>query len=103
MGSQRDSRRAGAATATGSAGAVLFFAAGVGPASADSRATAGNASECKLGSLICGILGGGGTGTPTAPPSSGGGHSSMPKPAPKPTVRPKPGAEPTPARPHHSG
>ncbi|MFL6053454.1 MAG: hypothetical protein ACJ72W_11130 [Actinoallomurus sp.] len=88
MGSRRDWRRVGAASATVSAGAVVFFAVGAGPASADSRATVRTAGECKLGTLLCSVLGGG-TGTPTNPPKSGG-SGSKPKPQPKPKVKTRP-------------
>ncbi|MCO6007811.1 hypothetical protein NE236_22795 [Actinoallomurus purpureus] len=81
MGSRRDWRRVGAASATVSAGAVMFFAAGAGPASAESRATVRTAGECKLGPLLCSVLGGG-TGKPANPPKSGGSGSTKPKPKP---------------------
>jgi hypothetical protein len=81
----------GAASATVSAGAVVFFAAGAGPASADSRATVRTAGECKLGTLLCSVLGGG-TGTPTNPPKSGGSGSTKPKPQPKPKAKPRSGS-----------
>jgi hypothetical protein len=55
--------------------------------------------ECKLGKLLCGILGGG-TGTPTTPPKSGGGTSTKPTSKPKP--KPKPVTKPAPAH-HDSG
>ncbi|WP_433188881.1 hypothetical protein [Actinoallomurus sp. CA-150999] len=88
MASRRDWRRVGAASATVSAGAVVFFTVGAGPASADSRSTVRTAGECKLGPLLCSILGGG-TGKPAAPPKSGG--SSKPKPRSTPKTRPSSG------------
>jgi hypothetical protein len=97
MGSRRDWRRVGAASATVSAGAVVFFAVGAGPASADSRATVRTAGECKLGTLLCSILGGG-TGTPTNPPKGGSG-STKPKSQPKPKPKPSSGSGGS----HHSG
>jgi hypothetical protein len=77
-----------------SAGALVFLATGTGPAAAEATA----ASECKLGKLLCGILGAGGsTPAPTPKPSA---------PAPKPSAKPssKPAAsrpKPAPARPRH--
>lgn len=98
MGAKR--RRVGAASATVSAGAVAFFAFGTGPAAAQTRSAQAGA-DCKLGTLLCGILGGAG-GAPSTPPATGG-SSTAPKPKttaqPKPATRPKPA--PAPAR--HSG
>ena len=89
----RDRRRVSAASVTLSAGALVFFAAGTGPASADTRSAVSGQAECKLGKLLCGLLGGG-TGTPAAPPKSSAGTSTKPagkpKPKPKPAVRPAP-------------
>lgn len=98
MALKRDWRRFGAASATLSAGALVFFAAGTAPASADTRSAVSGQTECKLGKLLCGLLGGG-TGTPTTPPKvPGGGTSTKPSSKPKPT-EPKPAAKPAPA--HH--
>jgi hypothetical protein len=94
MASKRDRRRIGAATATVFTGAFVFCAAGAGPASAE-MSTASADTECVLGSLLCGILGGkkapapaptspGGGKTKPPPKSSGGGTSTMPKSKPKP-------------------
>jgi hypothetical protein len=109
MGSTRDLRRVGAASVTVSAGAVMFFAVGGGPASAATRATAQTASECKLGPILCGLLGGG-SGTPTASPTSGGGSGKpttkpATKPEPKPQPKPRADPRPRPASRHssHSG
>ncbi|MEV0399475.1 hypothetical protein [Actinoallomurus sp. NPDC050550] len=100
MASRRDWRRVGVASATVSAGAMVFFTAGAGPASAggrsgqvgrersDSRSTVRTAGECKLGPLLCSILGGG-TGKPASPPKSGG--STKPKPRSTPKTRPSSG------------
>ena len=77
MGSRRDWRRVGAASATVSAGAVVFFAVGAGPVSAETSTTVRTAGECKLGPLLCsilngkGILAGGGTGTCVASAGTG--------------------------------
>ncbi|MCO5974361.1 hypothetical protein [Actinoallomurus soli] len=101
MGSRRDWRRVGAASATVSAGAVVFFAVGAGPASAETSSKAG---ECKLGPLLCSILSGG-KGSPSAPPKSSGGSSSKPgsKPSSKPKPQPKPRSKPASGRSPHSG
>ncbi len=97
MALRRDRRRISAVSATLSAGALVFFAAGSGPASADT----GAAAECKLGKLLCGILGGGSS-TPATPPpkpsTRGGGTPDQPKTKPKPA--PKPIAKPAPSA-HH--
>jgi hypothetical protein len=78
-----------AASATVSAGALVFLAAGTGPAQAETRAAVRAGGDCKLGPLLCGILGGG-KGKPAAPPKppSGGGHSVKPRPHPKPRAAP---------------
>jgi hypothetical protein len=102
MALRRDRRRIGAASATLSAGALVFFAAGTAPASADTRSAATGTTECKLGALLCGLLGAG-AGTPATPPKSPSGGASTkpaakppaktaarPKPKPKPAVRPAP-------------
>lgn len=89
MAVKRDLRRVGAASATVSAGALVFFAAGTGPASAATT------TECKLGKLLCGILGAG-TGTPATPPKS----SAPPKTSAKPAA---PHPKPAPARPRQEG
>ena len=96
MGLKRDRRRVSAASATLSAGALVFFVAGTGPASAESRSAAGT-SGCPLGKLLCGILGQGDTATPSSPPPKppAGGTTSKPSSKPK----PKPVANPAPA--HH--
>ena len=95
MALRRDWRRVSAASATLSAGALVFFAAGTGPASAESPSAAGT-SECPLGKLLCGILGQGGSDTPSPKPSAGGGTTTKPSSKPKP--RPKPVTKPAPAR-----
>jgi hypothetical protein len=102
MGSRRDWRRVGAASATVSAGAVVFFAVGTGPASADSRATVRTAGECKLGTLLCSVLGGG-TGTSTNPPKSGGSSSTKPKPKTQPIPKANPKSKPASGNSPHSG
>ncbi len=90
-------RRLGAASATVSAGALVFFSAGTTPASAE---PAGIIKDCKLGSLLCGLLGSSPGQTATPPPSPGGGQTSkpsapsQPKPKPKPVVKAKPAAHP---------
>ncbi|MEV5749313.1 hypothetical protein AB0L00_15970 [Actinoallomurus sp. NPDC052308] len=89
MGPRRDWRRVGAASATVSAGAVVFFAVGTGPASAETSATVRTAGQCKLGPLLCSILNGG-KGSASAPPKSSGGGSSKPTTKPKPQPKPKP-------------
>lgn len=104
MGAKR--RRVGAASATVSAGAVAFLAFGTGPAAAQTLSApaqpAQAGTDCRLGTLLCGILGGAGS-TPSTPPAPGGGGTTAPKPkttaAPKAPARPKPA--PAPAR--HSG
>lgn len=105
MAVRRDRRRVGATSVTLSAGAVVLFTAGTGPASADTRSTASTTQECKLGELLCGLLGAGtGTSTSPTPKSSGGGTSKEPsdKPSAKPTAKTG-GArpEPKPAAPAH--
>lgn len=103
MAVRRDLRRVGAASATLSAGALVFFAAGTGPASAATPAAVSSPSECKLGKLLCGLLGAG-AGTPTtAPPKTGGGSSAKPSSKPKPKPKPKPAAKPAPAHRGASG
>jgi hypothetical protein len=96
MALKRDWRRVSAASATLSAGALVFFVAGTGPASADTRSAVSGQTECKLGKLLCGLLGGG-AGTPAAPPKPSVGTSTKPSSKPKPM--PKPAAKPAPA--HH--
>lgn len=102
MAVRRDWRRIGATSATLSAGALVFFAAGTGPASADTGAAPSTTQECKLGKLLCGILGQG-TGTKTSPPKAPGGSTST-KSAPKPPAKSGGGAQPKPkpAPAHHS-
>jgi hypothetical protein len=85
----------GAASATLSAGALVFFAAGTGPASAQTPSTVSSLNECKLGKLLCGLLGAG-AGTPTTAPTKSGGGSSA-KPTSKPKPKPKPASRPAPA------
>jgi hypothetical protein len=96
MASRRDWRRVGAASATLSAGALVFFAAGTAPAVAETQSAATTADECKLGKLLCGLLGAG-SGTPAAPPKTTAAAKPTTKPKPKP--KPKPAAKP--AAPHH--
>jgi hypothetical protein len=96
MALKRDWRRVSAASATLSAGALVFFVAGTGPASADTRSAVSGQTGCKLGKLLCGLLGGG-AGTPAAPPKPSGGTSTKPSSKPKP--QPKRAAKPAPA--HH--
>jgi hypothetical protein len=99
---KRDWRRVGAASATLSAGALVFFAAGTGPASADTRSAVSSLDECKLGKLLCGLLGAG-AGTSSSPPKAPvGGTSSKPAAKPKPKPKPRPAAKPAPAH-HGSG
>lgn len=88
-----------AASATLSAGALVFFAAGTGPAAAEPESAA-STSGCPLGKLLCGVLGQGGSSTPASPPpkSSGGGGTASKPPA-KPKPEPKPVTKPAPA--HH--
>lgn len=104
MGSRRDRWRVGAASATVSAGAVVFFAVGAGPASAETSSTAGKTGECKLGPLLCSILNGG-KGSPSSPPKSSGGSSSKPtsKPKPRPKPQSKPRSKPASGHSSHSG
>jgi hypothetical protein len=101
MALRREPRRIVAASATLSAGALVFFAATTGPASA-STGTAGTA-ECKLGKLLCGLLGAG-KGTPTTPPPTSK-PSSRPssKPSAKPAAKPRPRPRPKPAPAAHGG
>ncbi|MDN3355275.1 hypothetical protein [Actinomadura sp. DC4] len=89
MAMRRDRWRVGATSATLSAGALVFFVAAAGPASAETRSAATGLDECKLGKLLCGLLGAG-TGTPAAPPSATAKPSSAPKPKPKPAAKPAP-------------
>src|SRR3954469_12416719 len=79
MGSQHDQRRLGTASATISAGTLIFFAAGAGPATA-----ATHTADCKLGTLLCGVLGGGTTSKPTTPTKPTTSTKPEPKPKPKP-------------------
>jgi hypothetical protein len=79
MASKRDWRRMSVATIF--AGAFVSLVAGASPASAGTSAV--TASDCKLGSLVCSILGGGNGKSVTPPKSSGGGTSTKPKPDPK--------------------
>lgn len=75
----------------------MFFAAGSGTASAATPGTATAAGDCKLGPLLCGLLGAG-TKTPTSPPTT-----SAPAPTAKPAApaaKPKPRPKPAPA--HHA-
>ena len=58
---KRDWRRVSAASATLSAGALVFFAAGTAPASADPRSGPHPTERSLLGKLLCGMLGQGGT------------------------------------------
>jgi hypothetical protein len=95
MALKRDWRRVGATSATLSAGALVFFAAGTGPASADTRPAASSTQECKLGRLLCGILGGG-SGTPASPPPTSSGGSTSTKPTAKPTAKTGGGTQPKP-------
>jgi hypothetical protein len=98
MAVYRGRRRIGAASATLSAGALVFFAASTGTASAQTS-TAAPAADCKLGKLLCKILGAG-TGTPAVPPKTSAPASTKPaaKPA-KPKARPAPRPKPAPAAP----
>src|SRR4051794_41904225 len=98
MAVKRDWRRVGAASATLSAGALVFFAAGTGPASAQTPSAASSLNECKLGQLLCGLLGAG-AGTPTTPPpKSRGGAPGKPRHQPQP-----PPKAPGPPAPEHPG
>jgi hypothetical protein len=95
---KRDWRRVGAASVTLSAGALVFFAGGTGTASAETRTAVTGVDECKLGTLLCGLLGAG-KGTPAAPPKATASSApAKPKPAakPKPKPKPKPAAKPAP-------
>jgi hypothetical protein len=89
---KRGWRRAGAASATVAAGALVFVATGTGHASAASKGGL-LSGDCKLGTLLCGVLGtvgvGGSTATPPASPS-GGGTSKAPAAPAKPAPEPKP-------------
>jgi hypothetical protein len=91
MALRRDRRRIVAASATLPAGALVFFAAVAGPASAaagPASAATGTAlasvHACRLGKPLCGLLGAG-KGVPGAPPRSSTGrapgHRHRPKPA----------------------
>ncbi|GAA4601245.1 hypothetical protein GCM10023195_02900 [Actinoallomurus liliacearum] len=103
MGPRRDWRRVGAVSATMSAGAVVFFAIGTGPASAETSTMVRTAGECKLGPLLCSILNGG-KGSASAPPKSSGSGSSKPTTKPtKPKPQPKPKPKPASGRATHSG
>src|SRR3569833_4787354 len=75
MAMKRDWRRVGAASATVAAGARVLFAAGTGPASADTRSAVSSLDECKLGKLLCGLLGAG-AGTSSSPPKAPVGGTS---------------------------
>lgn len=102
---KREWRRVGAASATVSAGALVFLGSGTAAASAQTQGLLGSGSDCHLGvlgELVCGLLGVGGT-TTTAPPKapSGGGTSSAPKPQPRPKPKATPMPKAVPA--HHSG
>jgi hypothetical protein len=94
MALKRDWRRVGAVSATLSAGALVFFAVGTGPASAETPTAVTGVNECKLGKLLCGLLGAG-TGTPATPPKATA--STPAKPKPKPTAKSKPKPKPKPA------
>ncbi|MCW2947311.1 MAG: hypothetical protein JWR24_4028 [Actinoallomurus sp.] len=94
MALKREWRRVGAASATVSAGALVFFAAGTGPASAETRLNVQSSGDCKLGGLLCGILGGG-KGKPATPPKPSGGQTGKPKSKPRPKSAP--------AHPEHGG
>jgi hypothetical protein len=94
MALKRDWRRVGAASATLSAGAIVFFAMGTAPASAETPGAVTGVNECKLGKLLCGLLGAG-TGTPATPPKASA--STPAKPKPKPSAKPKPKPKPKPA------
>jgi hypothetical protein len=87
MAMKREWRRVGAASATVSAGALVFFAAGTGPASAETRLNVQTSGDCKLGSLLCSILGGG-KGKPATPPKSSGGQTGKPRSKPRPKSAP---------------
>lgn len=95
MASRRDWRHVTATSATLSAGALVFFAMGTSPASAGTQPAA-SASGCTLGKLLCGVLGQGGSATPSSPPKSGGGTTASTPPA-KPKPQPKPADRPAPA------
>lgn len=102
MALKRDWRRVGAASATLSAGALVFFAAGTGTASAETRTAVTGVDECKLGKLLCGLLGAG-KGTPAAPPKASTSAPAKPKPAAKPKPKPKPKPATKPAPPSSGG
>src|SRR5262245_16471684 len=88
-------RRVGAVSATLSAGALVFFAAGTGTASAETQAT--TTTDCKLGTLLCGLLGAG-KGTAATPPKT----TAPAKPTAKAKAKPKPKPAAKPAAPHHA-
>ncbi|GLY91600.1 hypothetical protein [Actinoallomurus iriomotensis] len=96
MALRRD-RRVAVASATLSAGALVFFAAQAGPASAATgRTTVG---ECRLGRLLCGLLGAG-KGVPGAPPRPSAKPSSRPSAEPPPKHRHKAAKRPAPRSRH---
>ena len=89
MASQHDRRRLGTASATISAGTLIFLAAGAGPAMATTH-TSTNATDCKLGDLLCGILGGTTKKKPADTPKPTTSTKPKPKPASKPAAKPRP-------------
>ena len=89
MALRRDRRRIVVASATLSAGALVFVAAEAGPATAATGTTVTSVGECKLGKLLCGLLGAG-KGRPAAPPKPSAKPSGRPSAARAPKHRHKP-------------
>ena len=83
---------AGAASAAVAAAALTALIALAGPASASTPDTAGG---CKLGALLCAILGGGKPATPSPTPSP---THSAPAPSPKPPTKARPRPRPSETR-----
>ncbi|GAA4517805.1 hypothetical protein GCM10023191_090980 [Actinoallomurus oryzae] len=91
------------ASATLSAGALVFFAAEAAPASAATGTATASVGACKLGKRLCGLLGAG-KGISAKPPRSSAGPSSRhsPEPAAEHKHKPKSANRPAP-RSHHHG
>ncbi|WP_329234568.1 hypothetical protein OG417_28160 [Actinoallomurus sp. NBC_01490] len=107
MALRRDRRRIVVASATLSAGALVFFAAEASPASAATGTATASVGACRLGKRLCGLLGAG-KGIAAKPPKSSAGPSSRHSPEPaaehkhKHKHKPKSANRPAP-RSHHHG
>ncbi|MFB9840657.1 hypothetical protein ACFFNX_51835, partial [Actinoallomurus acaciae] len=86
MALRRGRRRIVVASATLSAGALVFFAAEAGPATA---ATGTSVDACRLGKPLCGLLGAG-KGRPATPPKPSAKPSAKHRHRPKNANRPAP-------------